>query len=439
VRGRLRRNSLYSLLGFAVPSLLFLLFTPMLLHGLGTAGYGLWSIALAAFGLLGVLEFGLGTAIAKYVAEYRSADDVGGLSSTVTLGFLVYLAVAIVLTVPLLVVAGSVARLFDSEALDPSQVTTVIRLVALGLLPLLVLSGALAIAVGFERFEIPMAAAIAQNGLTILVAGVVVALDGSVTAVVVSSLCVLWLVAATAVVVGLRLLRGAGAGVGLRRGYARTTLRYVLFTGISGLGTLAFSSLDRLAVGAVLGLRAATYYTISIGVASKLLSLADVLTRPLMPAASGLERGGDTAGVLHYLRRGTAAVAAVSLGLGVLLVVVSEPLLRIWLGTSFAEHALWTFRILVVVYALIALAAPGYHVANGIGYAWVCALGAVLGGAATIGLIFLLGSAFGLVGTAWANAAYCANLAIPIYVAHVLSARMRPGGRQNVGVREATP
>jgi O-antigen/teichoic acid export membrane protein len=343
----------------------------------------------------------------------------------VSIGFIAYVTVAAVLTVPLFVASPHLASLFVSPGVTTGEVADVLRLVSLGLLPLLLMSGGLAVAVGLQRFEVPMLAAVAQNGLTVVAAVVVVSLGGSVAQVVLSSLCVLSLTAIASVAFGIRSLRQMGATALFRRDYVRPTLSYVLFTGTSSLGTLLFSSVDRLAVGAVLGLRAVAYYTVSIGIATKLLSLADVLTRPLMPFASARFGTGEFESVRERFRRVTASVAAGSLTCGVLMLLLSGPALRLWLGPAFAHHALPTFRVLVVVYALIAVSAPGYHIANGIGAAWICAAAVLAGGAATIGLIFVLGPLLGVVGAACANAAYCITLVIPAYVAFTLDVRRR--------------
>ena len=76
---RVVQNSLYSGIGFAFPFLMMLLFTPSLLQKMGTEGYGLWSVAVSALSMMGVLEFGLGLAISKYIAEYDANDDFLGI------------------------------------------------------------------------------------------------------------------------------------------------------------------------------------------------------------------------------------------------------------------------------------------------------------------------------------------------------------------------
>jgi O-antigen/teichoic acid export membrane protein len=407
-----------------VPALVLLIFTPVLIHSMGTANYGLWAISLAGFGLLGVAELGLGVAIAKYVAEYRQANDTVGLSSTASAGLALYLLIAVLFTVPLYLAADTIAQLFSSSELAHAQVEHVVQLVSLGLLPLLLTSWGLAIAVGLQRFQIPMLVAVAQSGLTVVIAVVVVWLGGSVDDVVLSSLCVLCAVALASAATGVRMLAPLGARPMLSVRFVRRLLPYVFFTSVSSLGSILFGSVDRIAVGAVIDLRAAAYYAVSIGIATKLLSLTDVLTRPLMPASSSLQRAGEIDLVRRQLRVATTGVTALSTALGAILFVLAEPLLRIWLGSDFAEHALSTFRVLVVVYALIAIVAPSYHVANGIGYPWICAAGAIVGGVATIALIVVFGRHWGVVGAAWANAAYLVTLVIPVYIFAAL-ARLR--------------
>jgi O-antigen/teichoic acid export membrane protein len=225
---------------------------------------------------------------------------------------------------------------------------------------------------------------------------------------------VIWVVAICVAVVSIRILRAIGAKPKLLRRHSRRLLSYVVFTALTALGGVLFSSIDRLVVGVTLGVSSAAYYSIVIGIANKLLFLADVAARPLLPAASALVAIGRCDAVRRQLVRATRGAAVVSVLVAIAALVLSGPVLRAWMGADFSLHALGTLRILVVVYAIAAIAAPGFHVANGIGLAWFSGLSAIVSGAATIGLIVWLGRSWGLEGTAWANGAYCINLVIPL-------------------------
>ena len=86
------------------------------------------------------------------------------------------------------------------------------------------------------------------------------------------------------------------------------------------------------------------------------------------------------------------------------------------MGDAFTAHVLVQFRILIVIYCLISLNTPAFFVAYGIGRPGINALTAVLGGCLTVGLIFMWGETFGLLGAAIANSGYLITLVITGYV-----------------------
>jgi len=171
-----------------------------------------------------------------------------------------------------------------------------------------------------------------------------------------------------------------------------------------------------LAVGAVLGLEAVAYYSVIISVAAKILQLSGALTGALMPAVSSWVASGAIRRVRAYFLRVTAALVAFNILIASALLVLSAPLLRLWMGEAFTDHALVPFRVLIVVYALISLNAPAYYVAYGIGAPGINALASIAGGCLTIGMILALGNPLGLIGAAYANAGYLISLAIIGYV-----------------------
>lgn len=105
--GRLLRNGLYSLLSWALPLILALLVTPMIVKGLGHEAYGLYAVILGFIGYS--FAFGIGKAATKYVSEFRAAgnaDRISGLVSSlvwISLGFGISAIVVIGLAAPWLV------------------------------------------------------------------------------------------------------------------------------------------------------------------------------------------------------------------------------------------------------------------------------------------------------------------------------------------------
>lgn len=417
---RIRRNSLYGVIGYGVPLAATLVFTPLLLHGMGPSHFGLWMLGISYLGLLGVFDLGVGTTVAKYIAQYHEQGDLDRLSATATMGLLVYLAIGMLLTVPTYLLASRAASLFLNDDIPRDVIAGVMRLAAFGFIPLLLKNAGLAVPIGLQRFKIPMTVAVLQSVLTLSLAFAVTLQGGSVTRVVVSSLIVLWMMAVVSVLIGYLMLHALGARVLFSPTQARLMLKFTAFTSVSGLGSLLFTTVDRIAVGIVLGVSAVAYYVVAVGIATNLLTIAGVLTQPLMPAASSWSSSGQWERLRQYLARSTLAIAILEVALAFALLLVSRPFMDVWLGADLAAHALTPFRILIVVYAVTALNAPAYHIANGSGFPQIPALGATVGGVLTVLLIRVLGGTWGLTGAAWANTGYWATLLIPALTARAL-------------------
>lgn len=415
-RNRVFKNSTYSGLGFAVPFIVNLAATPFLVKKMGLEAYGLWHIAISSLGMMDILEFGAATAISKYVAEYSSKKNIEGLSAITTVALLFVLVVGIGFTLPLYFFASHFAQWFITEQIGPDQITHIIRVTVFGFLPLLLKNSALAVSKGFQQFGIPTLLGTAHNIVLIVMTLFLVWLGGTVENVVAGTVALMWLAGLLSAGWAFWILRPFAIRLHFSWAYARQMFSFMAFTGLAGLGRQLFSSIDRIVVGAVLGLSQVTYYTVSIGVANKLVSLSSSLTQSLLPAASSWHAKKDMHKLWLYFKRSTLVIAALNLGIGGILLLISGPFMRWWMGEEFAAQALPAFRILIVVYAGIAATAPAAQIANGIKLPWINTVGALASGVGTILLIFLLGPAFGLAGTAWANAASWIKLGVPLFV-----------------------
>jgi len=107
---RVAKNSLISVVGFVVSLLTLLFFTPVLVHRMGTDGYGLWSVSVSALGMMGMLELGLGLAISKYLAEYHANNNKEGISAVVTIGLAANFLMGIFIATPLYFFAAQIAK-----------------------------------------------------------------------------------------------------------------------------------------------------------------------------------------------------------------------------------------------------------------------------------------------------------------------------------------
>lgn len=413
------RNSFYGIIQFLVPALLLLVFTPIFLHKMGIEQYGLWMLATSALGLMGMAEFALNTTISKFVAEFVESRDRVSLSVVISTGLVTYFLLGFGLIIPLYVFSPLLAGIFrPSEIISAEEISFVIRLMSLGFIPLLLRSGAMAIPIGLQRFQIPVIVTVSYQVLSYVAALLVVFLGGSVVQVVRSTVVVLWIAALGSLFIAQRMLQPFGLKFLITRSgkILRRMFSFALISGISGVGSQIFGFADRLAVGVVLGLDGVAYYTVIVSVSSKILQLSNALTSALMPAVSSWMASGDIRRVRAYFLSATISLFVLNSLIAGILIIFSGILLRLWMGEAFANHALIPFRILIVIYALISLNASSFFVAYGMGKPGINALTALVGGCSTIGLILIWGKTLGLLGTVLANGGYLITLAITGYV-----------------------
>ena len=68
---RLVRNVFWNLLGTGAPLLVAIVAIPMLIEGMGTARFGVLTLAWMVVGYFSLFDLGLGRALTKLVAERR--------------------------------------------------------------------------------------------------------------------------------------------------------------------------------------------------------------------------------------------------------------------------------------------------------------------------------------------------------------------------------
>ena len=152
---RLVSGVLWNALGRAVPLMVALVLTPMLVHLLGTERWGLFTLALAMVGIFGVFDLGLGMALTRAVSERigegRLSDTPSLIGATIygLLGLSAVMAAIAWAAMPMLV--GRVLLVPESLQAEAISAFRVLALAA----PLVVLNAALwGVLAAWQRFRV---------------------------------------------------------------------------------------------------------------------------------------------------------------------------------------------------------------------------------------------------------------------------------------------
>ena len=77
-RDEIKAGALLSYLNLLIGNLIPFIYTPIMLRMLGQAEYGIYGIAQSVMGYIGLLNFGIGGSIIRYLSKYRAEGDLDG-------------------------------------------------------------------------------------------------------------------------------------------------------------------------------------------------------------------------------------------------------------------------------------------------------------------------------------------------------------------------
>ena len=152
---RVAKNAGWNLIGVSLPLLAGLLAVPLLLHGLGQAKLGVFSLALGLFGFAGVFDLGLGRALTQTIAsEQGKGSSLPAIARLVRRGLLAVLVLGLVWGAALFWAARPIALdLFHLEGSMAAETVLGIHWLALAL-PLMLLSTSLTgVLEGLQQFR----------------------------------------------------------------------------------------------------------------------------------------------------------------------------------------------------------------------------------------------------------------------------------------------
>jgi O-antigen/teichoic acid export membrane protein len=325
------KHTTYNVAGAVLPIGVTLITVPLYLEVVGVERYGILSICWVLLGYFGFLDLGLGPAVAQKIASARNED---GDAAEAVFWTAVWLSLAAGLASALLVYAGA-AVYFAWGGLDSrfsEEIRKAVPLLGL-MLPIGMLSGVAAGALqGRERF-------LALNLISTTSATLTMVLPLAAAYFWSPTLRALLAGALAARVVGLVLsYSNSFRAVPLTRpaGPQRALIPSLMKLGgwmtVSTALTPFLVTIDRLAIGALLGAAAVAAYAIPFSLIARMSILPWSLSSALFPrfAAGGEAERGQLMGLA------LAAMAVTMTPFCILVIAVAGPVFAIWIGPDLA-------------------------------------------------------------------------------------------------------
>jgi len=397
---RIARNVGTRYLLVAVEMVIGLVTLPFNLHHLGQEAYGLWMLTAGVTIHFSILDLGYGGAMVKFVAQYRAHRDVRALNEIASTIFVLFAGIGLICYIGVIALAFNLDLIFN---ITPAQAETgkwILLIVGAYVAANFAFGAFGGICSGFQRYDINN-----NVGTTTTAIGAAV------------NLLVIWLgfgliplVAATTTVrmLALFIYRRNAYKVfpplqvrpGLfRRDRLREVTGFSVYAAIIDWANKLNYEIDEVVIGFFMGVAPVAVWAVADRIISATQRLTNQGNTVLFPVVVDSDASNREGRLQTVLLEGTRLSLVLVAPIAMVLVVMAEPIVRRWVGSSM-DGAVPVIQILAIAVTLRVANATGTTVLKGAGCVRSLAMVNLATGVANLVLSALLIKPYGLIGVA---------------------------------------
>jgi O-antigen/teichoic acid export membrane protein len=396
--GRLAGNATLSALAQVVLALLGLAWIPCVTTEMGEARLGLLVLLTTYVEGFTLLAVSLNTMLVKLLAEHLPHDRATAQSYF-------WSAVAIVVTVGILVVAGTAmgaeaiaVRLADTEPMLQAETAQAVVLAAVSFFVRLVAQALATVPMALQRYGMVSAVTVVVEVARVALSILAVMAGARLPGVFAISVATSWL----GLLAYAHVSSTMAPGLLRRPTFSRNSLRRLchlsMFVAVGNVSARLVHTAD-LTILSLVGTPAGiAFYAIPYSIGQRLWSVLSGLASVTLPAASTLSAAGDTSRVAALYLRASKLVAAAAVIPGVTLMVLGPRLLGYWLGERWQHSGGLVLRVLVLGFIINALGHIPYQLLQAVGRVRLTARVAIVYAVCNVTCFALLIPPYGAIG-----------------------------------------
>jgi O-antigen/teichoic acid export membrane protein len=182
LRERAFVNASTNIAGTIVTFGMWFVVTPVILHHLGGAQYGLWVLASTIVAYAPLLDLGIGDAITRYVALYHSGGDSDAASQVIAAGLWTYVVLALLTLALTAILVPFFPGLFNIPLGEHARAGPLLLLTGLNVAVSFPAITNLAVLRGLQRFDVANAVGVGATLLSGVAIVLVIEAGGNVVA-----------------------------------------------------------------------------------------------------------------------------------------------------------------------------------------------------------------------------------------------------------------
>jgi O-antigen/teichoic acid export membrane protein len=410
-KNNLGKNSLYNIIGGVVRLGLGILTIPILIRSLGTEQYGIWSLAIAVISIMTLAESGLSMATTVFLSQDISRKDEKSLCKTLTSSFLLVVLAATISAVLLWKFSNSIIQFFPQlTVLQLADLDAILRVGSLLVWFRIVQQVLIGIEQAHERYDLINIVTTVMSILTSAGVIVISIQDARLIDLMKLQIFSAVIMFVTHTVVAVQLLEA-------KKLYALWDFDRILDLGkygcslwLNNFGSTAFTKLDRVIVGSILGSDGLGVYSGITDVASQINVLSSLPVQPIVPLVS--KSFGQPSLIWDQVGRSLKTNTTIAVLMCACFIMFSDECVNLLFPGHASNAHILPFRIAIVIYAAYSLNAVGYYTLLASSSPGLCAVIVLFSGILSLSLITVFSSQFGLVGAVFGNAGYLVTLSL---------------------------
>ena len=402
----LGRNIVSNWAGYAVQVAVAFFLTPFILHSLGEARYGVWTLAVGLTGYYGLLDLGFSSGITQYLTRYLVAKDLDRLNRTASSGVAVLTFCGAVVFLGSLAIAFNASSLFQIPADATTEAALVIAIMGVSVAMQFGFFTYSAVFTALQRFDLSNSIGVATRilsagasvaclklgyglvGLSIVLAGI------NLIDYLLRWRVARWLI--PSMKISLQLVTGQ---------ILREVMKFGVWNFVAASSVRLISYTDAFVIAAFMPIAAVAPFAIAANLRSYFDEIFVRVGFVFFPATTELDAQGNREGLANLYLVSSRLMFLGSILCGSMAILWTRHFFRLWLGAAYAEPAAYPSVVsifyLLIVGSMVSVAQRiGYQVLLGIRKVGLLAALFAAEGVANLVMSIVLVRSYGLIGVA---------------------------------------